>query len=38
MYWVDGFVGEVVKERDNFAAPERYYEYRQNFKYRQKNS
>ena len=28
MYWVDRFAGEVVKERDNFAAPERYYEYR----------
>ena len=28
MYWVDRFEGEVVKERDNFAAPERYYEYR----------
>lgn len=28
MYWVDRFAGEVVKERDKFAAPERYYEYR----------
>lgn len=28
MYYVDKFVGEVVKETDSFAAPERYYEYR----------
>ena len=28
MYYVDRYVGEVVKEKDNFAAPERYYEYR----------
>ena len=28
MYWVDRFSGEVVKERNKFAAPERYYEYR----------
>jgi hypothetical protein len=28
MFWVDRFAGEVVKEKDNFAAPERYYEYR----------
>ena len=28
MYYVDIFVGEVVKEKDKFAAPERYYEYR----------
>ena len=28
MYYVDRYLGEVVKEKDNFAAPERYYEYR----------
>lgn len=28
MFWVDRYAGEVVKEKDNFAAPERYYEYR----------
>ena len=28
MYYVDRFTGEVVKERNEFAAPERYYEYR----------
>ena len=28
MYYVDRFAGEVVKERNEFAAPERYYEYR----------
>lgn len=28
MYYVDRFVGEIVKETDSFAAPERYYEYR----------
>lgn len=28
MYYVDIFAGEVVKEKDKFAAPERYYEYR----------
>lgn len=28
MYYVDKFVGEVVKEINIFAAPERYYEYR----------
>lgn len=28
MYYVDRYVMEVVKEKDSFAAPERYYEYR----------
>lgn len=28
MYYVDRFLGELVKEKDNFAPPERYYEYR----------
>ena len=28
MYYVDRYLGELVKEKDNFAAPERYYEYR----------
>ena len=28
MYYVDRYLGKLVKERDNFAAPERYYEYR----------
>lgn len=28
MYYVDRYIREIVKERDNFAAPERYYEYR----------
>ena len=28
MYYVDRFTGEVVKERNEFAVPERYYEYR----------
>lgn len=28
MYYVDRYAGEVVKEKDSFAAPERYYEYR----------
>ena len=28
MYYVDRYLGEVVKEKDDFAAPERYYEYR----------
>lgn len=28
MFYVDRFVGKIVKEKDEFAAPERYYEYR----------
>ena len=28
MYYVDRYLYELVKEKDNFAAPERYYEYR----------
>ena len=28
MYYVDKFLGELVKEKDDFAPPERYYEYR----------
>ena len=28
MFWVDRYTGEIVKEKDDFAAPERYYEYR----------
>lgn len=28
MYWVDRFAGQIVKEKDKFAPPERYYEYR----------
>ena len=28
MYYVDRYAGEVVREKDIFAAPERYYEYR----------
>lgn len=25
LYWFDTFANEVVKEKDNFAAPERYF-------------
>lgn len=25
LYWVDTFAGEVVEEKDEFAAPERYF-------------
>lgn len=28
MYYVDRYLGVLVKEKDNFAPPERYYEYR----------
>lgn len=28
MYYVDKFLGELVKDKDDFAPPERYYEYR----------
>lgn len=28
MYYVDRYMMELVKEKDSFAAPERYYEYR----------
>lgn len=28
MYYVDRYLGELVREKDNFAPPERYYEYR----------
>ena len=28
MLYVDRFLGEIVKEKDKFAPPERYYEYR----------
>lgn len=28
MYYVDRYTGELTKEKDSFAAPERYYEYR----------
>ena len=28
MYYVDKYLWEIVKEKDSFAAPERYYEYR----------
>ena len=28
MYYVDRYTNEIVKEKDNYAAPERYYEYR----------
>lgn len=28
MYYVDRFLGELTKERSNYAPPERYYEYR----------
>lgn len=31
MYYVDRFLGEVVKEKNNFDPPERYYEYRRGF-------
>lgn len=28
MYYVDRYLGKLVKEKNYFAAPERYYEYR----------
>lgn len=28
MYWVDRFAMEIVEKKDEFAPPERYYEYR----------
>lgn len=28
MFYVDSYTRELVKERDSFAPPERYYEYR----------
>lgn len=28
MFYVDRYAGAIVKEKDSFAAPERYYEYR----------
>lgn len=28
MYYVDRFLGILVKEKETYAAPERYYEYR----------
>lgn len=28
MYYVDMYLGSLTKEKDNFAPPERYYEYR----------
>lgn len=28
MYYVDRYAGEIVREKDKYAAPERYYEYR----------
>ena len=29
MYYVDRYLVELVKEKDSFAAPERYYQYRE---------
>lgn len=32
MFYVDRYAGAIVKEKDSFAAPERYYEYRKGTK------